>query len=202
MFFCMTKQQLRKIFLQKRLALTDQEYSSYNAQICDLFFSLIDLSSVKVLHTFLPILKNKEPNTWLIIERLKKDFPYIKISIPKTNSDSTLLNYYLNDDCKLEGNKWGIDEPIAGEITNPIDIDLVIVPLLAYDKKGNRVGYGKGFYDRFLKTCRENCIKTGVSFFETVETIEDYDEHDVYLTDCITPSQYSDFSLVKSKGLS
>jgi 5-formyltetrahydrofolate cyclo-ligase len=198
----MTKQQLRKIFLQKRLALTDQEYSSYNAQICDLFFSLIDLSSVKVLHTFLPILKNKEPNTWLIIERLKKDFPHIKIAIPRANDDNTLSSYYLNDDCVLEENKWGIAEPTNGTLTNPKDIDLVIVPLLVFDKKGNRVGYGKGFYDRFLKTCREDCIKAGVSFFEAVETIEDYDEHDVYLTDCITPSQYSNFSLVKSKGLS
>ncbi len=190
----MTKQELRKSFLQKRLALTDQEYSNNNIQIRERFFASIDLISIKVIHAFLPLLKNKEPNTWLIIDRLKKDFPSIKISIPKIDLNNTLVSYYLDDNSNLELNKLGIEEPVSGTLTNPTDIDLVIVPLLAYDKSGNRVGYGKGYYDRFLRTCRENSVKVGISFFDAVEKIDDTNEFDFRINQCINPNQSIPFS--------
>ena len=69
----------------------------------------------------------------------------------------------------------------------PAEIDLVFVPLLAFDKKGFRVGYGKGFYDKWLAGCRPDCIKVGFSYFEPVESIDDRHEFDVPLNLCITP---------------
>lgn len=100
-----------------------------------------------------------------------------------------LINYFLEDGNQIKENQWNIPEPQFGEITAAEKIDLVIVPLLAFDLKGNRVGYGKGYYDRFLKQCRPDCKKVGLSFFEPVQKIIDVDDYDVKLTQCITPEK-------------
>jgi 5-formyltetrahydrofolate cyclo-ligase len=86
-------------------------------------------------------------------------------------------------------NRWGIPEPSNAA---PADIDLinlVLVPLLAFDLTGQRVGYGKGFYDRFLASCNEDTIKLGLSFFEAEECIEDTDTFDVRLDYVVTPER-------------
>ena len=182
----MTKQELRKIYFEKRLQLTDDEYKNLNQQICDRFFESLDLSQLKVVHLFLPIKKNREPNTWLIVDRLKNEFPFIKIAIPKVEGD-ILINYYLDSDCRLQENKWGIVEPVQGNLVNIKEIDFVLVPLLAFDLDGHRVGYGKGYYDRFLQDCKYGCIKIGVSFFKDVEKIADANSFDVKLDGFIVP---------------
>ena len=87
----------------------------------------------------------------------------------------------------MRENRWGIPEPAAGREIAPETIDLVLIPLLAFDRKGHRVGYGKGYYDRFLKRCRGDCMKLGLSFFEPVDSIYDAGEHDVPLDLCVTP---------------
>jgi 5-formyltetrahydrofolate cyclo-ligase len=66
---------------------------------------------------------------------------------------------------------------------------MVIVPMLAFDRQGNRVGYGKGYYDSFLKQCRPDCIKVGVCYFEPIAQIDDAGDFDVPLNFCITPQQ-------------
>ena len=70
---------------------------------------------------------------------------------------------------------------------------MVFVPLLAYDKQGNRVGYGKGFYDNFLSKCKPETIKIGLSFFPPEDKIDDVFESDVKLNFCVTDSQIFEF---------
>jgi 5-formyltetrahydrofolate cyclo-ligase len=152
----------------------------------------MDLKSIKVVHSFLPILSKKEPNTSLIIDRLKKDFPQIRISIPRVENND-LLNFYFEDESQLKKNQWGILEPASGEPTPTEIIDLVIVPLLAFDRKGNRVGYGKGFYDRFLNDCRTDCKKVGLSFFEPTSSILLKEAHDIPMDVVITPTHVFTF---------
>lgn len=188
----MTKSETRNEFLKLRLGLAMPELASLNGKLCSSFFSSIDLASTKVIHTFLPIPSKKEPNTSLIIDKLKKDFAQIRISIPRVENDH-LINFYFDGDNQLKKNQWGILEPTSGEPTLINKIDLVIVPLLAFDKKGNRVGYGKGFYDRFLSKCRPDCKKVGLSFFEPVDEITDVDSHDIKLTHCVTPENFYSF---------
>ena len=84
-------------------------------------------------------------------------------------------------------NEWNIPEPINGISISTEQIDVVFIPLLAYDKTGNRVGYGKGFYDKFLAKCKPETIKIGLSFFESVESIIDVFEEDIRLDYCVTP---------------
>jgi 5-formyltetrahydrofolate cyclo-ligase len=190
----MTKQALRKAYLEKRFALSDEEYNSLSQAMCETFFSSIDLSGARVLHTFIPIEKNKEPNTWLIINRLQKDFPGISISIPKINNQTAMLdNFYLEDAEQLEKNTWGIPEPREGRPTPLEKIDIVLVPLLAVDSKGHRVGYGRGFYDKFLNQCPASVLRVGLSFFPPVESINDVNENDQSLTHVVTPTRVYEF---------
>lgn len=172
--------------------MTEDEYGRLNQQISNQFFSNIDLSSTNVIHTYLPITKNREPNTWLIIDRIRKDFSKIRISLPKVRNN-TLENLYFQELRQLEKNAWDILEPKHGEITPTKDIDIVIVPLVALDQTGSRVGYGKGFYDKFLKECRADCKKIGLSFFNPVERIDDTQAFDVSLTHCLTPADFYRF---------
>jgi 5-formyltetrahydrofolate cyclo-ligase len=182
----MQKEQVRKLYLQKRIGLSEAEFQRLNQLIVDQFFNSIKLSEIKVLHTFLPIEKQKEVNTWQIIERLRKQFPHIQISIPRINNQSsTIENFYFEGPDQLEKNTWGILEPKQGVPTPTEKIDAVLVPLLAFDRSGNRVGYGRGFYDKFLATL--NCKKIGVSFFSPVKSIEGMSDRDVPIDLVVTP---------------
>lgn len=191
----MTKQELRKLYFQKRQALSEAEYTQLNFQLYQNFFAGVDLSFIKVLHVFLPISSKKEPDTWLIIDRIKREYPHIRFSIPRVNNEAGALeNFYFEGLHQLTTNAWGISEPKQGIPTEPEKIDMVLVPLLAFDRYGHRVGYGKGYYDKFLKTCRSNCKKIGVSLFTIEEKIEDVTASDVMLDECITPLGAFQFS--------
>jgi 5-formyltetrahydrofolate cyclo-ligase len=182
----MTKDQVRKLFLQRRTSLTDAEFQRLNNLIVQHFFKSVDVNSINVLHTFLPIEKQKEVNTWLIIEKVKSSFPNVKISVPRINNQLSIIeNFYYENKEQLEKNTWGILEPKQG-IPTPLDkIDTVLVPLLGFDKKGNRVGYGRGFYDKFLATTTAQ--KIGLSFFEPVKSIEGMSLQDIPLDLVIYP---------------
>jgi 5-formyltetrahydrofolate cyclo-ligase len=190
----MTKQELRITFFAKRKDLTKSEVEVRSKLICENFFSTIDLSLINVIHTFLPIKKNNEPDSWLIVNRIKKDFPRIKICVPKVHSlTGELFHYYLEPASSLLENPWGIPEVHQGERTKLEEIDVVLIPLLAFDLAGNRVGYGKGFYDKFLKDCKATTLRIGLSLFEGVERIDDIDSYDQPLHYCITPNDVHTF---------
>ena len=186
----MTKAQIRKIYIQKRLVLSEGEFAQLNQKICDRFFTGVDLSFINVLHTFIPIEKQREVNTWLIIERIRREFPNVRISIPRINNQtSTIESFYFEGLHQLEKNTWDIMEPKQG-IPTPIEkVDIVLVPLLAFDRKGNRVGYGRGFYDKFLATCPERASKVGLSLFDPVKEIEGMSNYDVPLDMAVTPEK-------------
>ena len=184
----MTKKELRKIYLKKRMDLSEEEYEQLNRELADHFFKAVKLSGINVLHTFLPIKRTREVNTWHIIERIKKDHTHVKVSVPKINNQtSELEHYFLESPDQLKNNTWEIPEPVYGIPTSTEKIDAVLVPLLAFDKLGHRLGYGRGFYDRFLASCRPDCLKIGLSFFESEEKIDGINEKDIPLDLIVTP---------------
>ena len=161
-------------------------------RICQLFLETfaLPLRRIQTIHCFLPIVKNREINTWLIIRQLQGNFPLLKIAVPKTDPlTNTFTSHLLDGKTVLAENRWGVPEPQNGESVAPSGIDLVLVPLLAYDQSGGRVGYGKGFYDRFLAQCRPDAQKTGLSYFEPVAKITDVNRFDVALDGCVTPGK-------------
>lgn len=184
----MNKKDIRLKYKLKRESLSPEVSQKLNEAIGNIFFKKFNFKGINVLHTFLPIAGKAEVNTPQIVEMIKKENSSIKIAIPKMK-DGLLESYLIDDQTKLEVNEWGIVEPINGKRIENKEIDLVITPLLAFDKKGNRVGYGKGFYDKFFNTCRKDAIKVGVSFFEAEEDEIETNEFDVPLNFCVTPSR-------------
>ena len=188
----MTKQELRKLYLEKRRNLTDGECADFNLRLYNFFFASLDLSFIHVLHTYLPIEGKNEPDTWMILDRVRREFPHVRISIPRVGTAGELENIFFEGPHQLQTNALGIQEPKQGVPTPVKKIDLVIVPLLSIDRQGYRVGYGKGYYDRFLQLCRPDCKKIGLSFFPCVERIG-IDSHDVPLDVCIIPNEVVSF---------
>ena len=139
-------------------------------------------------HIFLPITEHHEVNTEFILHLLSgKDK---EIIISKSDFETrNMTHFLLTDNTRIKKNEYNIPEPVDG-IQVPSDkIEVVFVPLLAFDKKGHRAGYGKGFYDKFLNECKPETIKIGLSFFEEEELIEDVFEGDVQLDYCVTPER-------------
>ncbi|TKC12618.1 5-formyltetrahydrofolate cyclo-ligase [Pedobacter polaris] len=186
----MLKPDLRKQALAKRSALTAQELAMLNESLLKQFKTL-DLSNIKSIHIFLPIVHQKEPDTFLIIDWLQENHPGIEIVVPKADFGSSLMSHYsFKDKQDLVNNHYHIPEPQKAKPFTGIP-DLVIVPLLAFDVKGFRVGYGKGFYDRFLENI--NTQKIGLSFFDATPEIIDVHLNDIRLDKCITPTGIIDF---------
>lgn len=183
----MNKQELRKLYLQKRLDLSEAEYAQRCFQVYQHFFACTDLSFIKVVHSFLPIVSKREVDAWLIIDRIRREFPHIRLAIPKVNPETGVFDSYFFEGLhQLTTNSWGIAEPKQGIPAEAEKVDVVLIPLLAFDKHGNRIGYGKGFYDKFLATCRPDCKKIGLSLFDAEEKINDTNAFDIKLDVCIT----------------
>ncbi|UKJ07980.1 5-formyltetrahydrofolate cyclo-ligase [Solitalea lacus] len=188
-----SKAYLRKLYLSKRKNLSEGEFDQINHALLQ-HFKQIDFTNIKVLHLFLSIVEKHEPDTSLLIAFLKREYPHIKIAVPQSNFSSlTLMHFLMDDELELAKNDWNIPEPVKGNLVSPEEIDMVLVPLLAVDKKGYRVGYGKGFYDRFLIECRSDVKTIGLSQFEPIAAILDYNEFDIPLDECITPTQLIHF---------
>lgn len=187
----MNKKELRNIYLKKRTMLSVEETASMSRSICKVFFDNVDLVPVRSLHLFLPIRHKGEIDTWCIIEKIREEFPGIRLIVPKMEGND-LHCYKFSANTILEENRWGIPEPVNSEICSPMTIDMVLLPLLVFDVNGNRIGYGKGFYDRFLTTCRKEVIKIGLSFFPPEPKIE-ADSFDIPLNHCVTPERFYSF---------
>lgn len=190
----MTKEELRKVYIQKRSSLSNSTYNQLNKDLRAVFFKDIDLSQVKVLHCFLPIERNNEPDTGSIINEVREQYPNISIVIPRVNSTTqTLENFLYEPSTVLKKSGWGIPEPEAGVAVDAGTIDMVLVPMLIFDKEGHRVGYGRGFYDKLLASTREGCKRVGICLFDPVDRIDNIQEFDQPLDKCVTPARSYSF---------
>ena len=186
----MEKASLRKQYLHKRDLFSKSEQEQSNFRIAERLIGLLQSFSFSTLHTFLPQTGKKEIDTQRIIAMIREEFPTTKIIVPRViPGTKEMTHYLLTAETRLLLNRWLIPEPdpITSQIIDPKIIDIVLLPLLAFDKNGFRVGYGGGFYDRFLAECKQETVKIGLSFFEPVDKIEDIDEFDVKMDACITP---------------
>ena len=185
----MVKKEARKVYKYKRSQFSYAE----KLKLDDLLliqFQRLALPQLSCALSFYPIEENNEVNTFIITDYLRFQHPGIQIAYPKTDvTHSTMQAIVCEEDEAFEISNYNILEPLSCAFIPPENIDLVLVPLLVCDEGGNRVGYGKGFYDRFLKQCRPDCVKVGLSYFEPIERIQDADEFDVPLNLCITPQK-------------
>ncbi|WP_243473182.1 5-formyltetrahydrofolate cyclo-ligase [Winogradskyella sp. MH6] len=187
----MTKSELRKKYKALRKSLSIDQADDFSLAIANQLLQL-DIWDKSFYHIFLSIEEQKEINTEYILNILAGKDKNIVIS--KSNFENlSLTHYLLTDSTRIKKNHYNIPEPIDGIEINSSQIEVVFVPLLAFDKTGNRVGYGKGFYDRFLSECKPETIKIGLSFFEVEEEVFETDDNDVSLDYCVTPNRVYQF---------
>jgi 5-formyltetrahydrofolate cyclo-ligase len=183
----MTKNELRAQYKVLRTHLSETEIEEKSLAIANGVLAL-DIWDKTYFHVFLPIEKQKEVNTEFLLHLLSGKDKEIVIS--KSNFTTRKMTHFLlTDNTKIKTNDYHIPEPVDGIEVPSSKIQVVFVPLLAFDTVGNRVGYGKGFYDQFLSECQPETIKIGLSFFEAENSIIDIFEKDVRLDFCITPKK-------------
>ncbi|KAB1156027.1 5-formyltetrahydrofolate cyclo-ligase [Flavobacterium luteum] len=182
----MNKSDLRFKYKALRKQLSEDKIEEMSLAIANKLLQL-PIWHKTYFHVFLPILEQKEVDTECILHILSGKDKEIIISKSDFKTCS-MTHFLLTENTTIKKNQYNIPEPLEG-IEVPIrKIEVIFVPLLAFDTKGNRVGYGKGFYDKFLSECNPETIKIGLSFFEAEDTITDVFENDVKLDYCVTPN--------------
>ena len=186
----MKKQTLRKAYRQKRKSLTTSTINNLSLKIANQALKL-PIWEASFYHLFLTIKQLKEVETEPLLSILYGRDK--NIVIPKSDIlNGEMSHYLLTDNTTIKPNIWNIPEPQDGLQIKTSKLEVIFVPLLAFDKVGHRVGYGKGFYDGFLKNCT-NAVIIGLSFFEADEKIEDIQPNDIALDYCLTPNQIYQF---------
>ncbi|MFK7832890.1 MAG: 5-formyltetrahydrofolate cyclo-ligase [Winogradskyella sp.] len=187
----MTKQELRSKYKGLRQNLSDTDIENHSLTIANQLLKL-HIWNKSFYHIFLSIEEQNEINTDYILNILAGKDKHIVIS--KSNFEAcSMTHFLLTDSTTIKKNHYNIPEPVDGIEIQSSQLEVVFMPLLAFDKIGNRVGYGKGFYDRFLAECQPDTIKIGLSFFEAEDEIFEASENDVRLDYCVTPNQVFQF---------
>ncbi|KAF2512051.1 5-formyltetrahydrofolate cyclo-ligase [Flavobacterium zhairuonense] len=181
------KKELRLHYKNLRKTLSEEEIEEKSLAVANNLIQL-PIWDKTYFHVFLPIVEHKEVDTEFVLHLLSGKDKEIVIS--KSDFETRQMTHFLlTDNTKIKKNEFNIPEPVNGLQVQSSNIDVVFVPLLAFDEYGNRVGYGKGFYDKFLSECRPETIKIGLSFFEAVNQIDDVFESDIKLDYCVTPEK-------------
>jgi len=178
------KQKLKLEIIEKRSSLTEQEIKEKSKKVIDNLSSLEEFQKAKNILFYVSV--NNEVDTQEIIKELLKEKSII---IPYTikNKPAIFLSE-LKDFVELEPKTFGMLEPKEKYIRefDGEKLDLVIVPGIVFDKNGHRIGYGYGYYDRFLKTIKKDVVKIGLAFdFQLIDKIPE-EEHDVPLDVVVT----------------
>lgn len=143
-------------------------------------------------HLFLSISSKKEVDTDYLLHILQGKDKSVVIS-KADFSTGEMKHFLLQENTVIKTSTYGIPEPVSGIEIPSDNMEVVFVPLLAFDLLGHRVGYGKGFYDRFLEQCKPGTIFVGLSFFEPEARIIS-ESLDVPLHYCITPNKIFEFN--------
>ncbi len=179
------KNKLRVKYEALRDQLTNDQIEEFSLEIANKLLQL-PIWDLEYYHLFLSITERKEIETEFILHILQGKDKNVVIS-KSDFSTRQLQNFLLTDSTVIRKNKWNIPEPVDGIEIPTKKIDVVFVPLLAFDLTGHRLGYGKGFYDIFLASCKPGVIKVGVSFFEPENLIPELENSDIALDYCVTP---------------
>lgn len=191
------KKTLRKEIKVKRQALAEAEVRDMSKNLFELWRNEFSLNDVRNLHLFLSIVSRKEVDTSGFLEFIWREYPHIRTAVPVVEkSGDALLHLQIEASTVLISSSWGIPEPVQpGTTVSPSDLDVILIPMLAFDLSGNRLGYGKGHYDRFLSQTRPECLKIGLCF-ELGKSINGlpHGPHDVPLDFVVTEKAIYRFS--------
>lgn len=188
----MNKSQIREVYLQKRKALHGPEQLKMDDLLL-IQFQQLSFEGIETVLSYWPMPHKAEPNTHLFNGYLRHMIPNLQLAYPVIKDELTIEAILINEDTVYATNSLGITEPKGGDRLELKEIDLVLVPLLVFDNAGYRVGFGKGYYDRYLAEKSEHTALMGFSYFDPVPLISDTHEFDIPLHVGITPNRIYEF---------
>lgn len=156
------KKILRKNLADRKALLTSKEVNQYSDKILSALSNFVNWNEISKLHAYLPIAQYNEVNTENLISYLKQNYADIVIEIAPKKADT--------------------------EVSGESDYDLIILPVVGFDRRGFRLGYGGGYYDKFLakNRCRQ-IIGLAYSFLEVEQIPEE--PHDQKMQIIITEKE-------------
>lgn len=185
----MDKKTLRKVYLEKRRLLTDAEYKKRNLFLCDRLKALVQKNGYQRIHLFFPIKKFKEVDLHLFLAWAYAQ-PNIQIITSVSDLATAQMQHYtVNQQTSFAINEWGIPEPVGAKEFNIKGLDCVLVPMVIGSKTGQRIGYGKGYYDQFLMQCTEKTVFVGLNLGPLLEGAIFTEGHDISMDWMMTPFQ-------------
>jgi 5-formyltetrahydrofolate cyclo-ligase len=153
------KRALRREARARREGLSPGERERMSDEVAENVFALPAVADATTVMTFSSF--GSEVDTGPIIERLERDGR--RVALPRVEGRDIVAVAHRSGD-PVRRTSFGALEPAGGEKVPPEEIDVVIVPGLAFDRSGHRVGYGRGFYDRFLAALRPDALTVGICF--------------------------------------
>jgi 5-formyltetrahydrofolate cyclo-ligase len=193
----MDKNTLRRVYLEKRKFLSQTEYEKRNQLLHHRLIKYHQNNPKNSIHTFIPIKGNKEPDIFPFIQYLWAEKPEIEVITGVSDLHNPIMHHVkITQSTTFLENKWGIPEPKDGE-SYPVDkIQCVLVPMISGSRSGHRIGYGKGYYDRFLEKCNSTTQFVGVTLGPLLEGDLFIDQYDIAMHSMITP--FEEFEIKKS----
>ncbi len=185
----LSKSILRKQFMASRAAITLPQAHLFLAQMLRIFDE-IPLPDGGYVLSYRAIAAKQEIPMDCFETQLMDEKKGFTCCYPAANFIAGTMQAFTEDEQLIwEDAPFGLVQPSAGNTVKPYEIAMVFVPLLAFDLQGYRLGYGKGFYDRFLATCKPDVLKIGFSWFQAIEEMPEINAHDLPLDYCITPER-------------
>lgn len=169
----MDKKQLRRMIRERKRAMTEAEIQSRSEALAQLLYASEAYRNAKTIYGYLPY--NQEVRTVPMLEQALRDGK--RVAVPKVFGDEMKF-LYLQDLTQVAKGYAGIPEPIADEPVAEDKTALVLMPGLAFDPKGHRIGYGGGFYDKFLAAEPDHPTLALCYEFQLLPKLET-EEHDI-----------------------
>lgn len=186
----MLKKELRSLYINKRKELNTWAVDAYSRAITELIINSFSPNVGNSMHLFLSSSKFNEVDTKHLVDYCHNNG--VDVFVPKVQG-GRMISVKLTPQSKLQTGAFGILEPQSNEEELRTHFDFIITPLLYADLNGNRVGYGKGYYDSFFGRLDSSSLRIGVSFFPPGDPISDLNLHDVALHYLVTPSEILSF---------
>lgn len=157
------KHELRERGKRRRGSLDNVVRAEYDRRIVAICQMELDWVKYRRIMAYLPIEYQHEIDTWPLLRWIWTRWPSVQVYVPRVHGDE-LEAVAVASTSEIAPGAFGVPEPIGGVVLAPaIKLDLVLVPLLGFDLAGNRVGFGRGYYDRFLAT-HESASRVGLGY--------------------------------------
>lgn len=167
------KKALRREIGQKKRAMAAAEIAAYSRNLAEKLYETEEYRQARAIYAYLPY--NQEVRTWEIVERAWKDGK--RVAVPKVYGDEMRF-LWIEDFTQIAPGGWNIPEPTFDEPVAEDDTALVLMPGLAFDPEGHRVGYGGGFYDKYLEAHPGHRLVALCYPFQLLDHLE-VEEHDI-----------------------